>query len=76
MLQGLNTPDPVRLSRGLLESHHPVKPLLAQETLWSRNTDHLRSLNRDDSDDEIRQNAGVNQMSAAGLFSPTTTATR
>ncbi len=67
VLQGPKTPDPAALSRGLLESHHPAKPLLAQETLWSRNTYHLRSLKRDYTDDEIRRNAWVIQMSAAGL---------
>ncbi|MCX7604908.1 MAG: hypothetical protein N2036_12600 [Bryobacteraceae bacterium] len=67
LLQGPKTPDLAALSRGLLESHHPAKPLLAQETLWSRNTYHLRSLGRDYTDKEIRQNAWVIQMSAAGL---------
>jgi hypothetical protein len=67
VLQGPKTPDLATLSRGLLESHHPAKPLLAQETLWSRNTYHLRSLKRDYTDKEIRQNAWVIQMSAAGL---------
>lgn len=67
VLQGPKTPDLPTLSRGLLESHHPAKPLLAQETLWSRNTYHLRSLKRDYTDKEIRQNAWVIQMSAAGL---------
>lgn len=67
VLQGPKTPDLATLSRGLLESHHPAKPLLAQETLWSRNTYHLRSLKRDYTDDEIRRNAWVIQMSAAGL---------
>lgn len=67
VLQGPKTADPAKLSRGLLESHHPAKPLLAQETLWSRNTFHTRSLGRDYTDDEIRQNAWVIQMSAASL---------
>jgi len=67
VLQGPKTPDLPTLSRGLLESRHPAKPLLAQETLWSRNTCHLRSLKRDYTDKEIRQNAWVIQMSAAGL---------
>lgn len=67
VLQGPKTANPATLSRGLLESRHPAKPLLAQETLWSRNTYHLRSLNRDYTDEEIRRNAWVIQMSAAGL---------
>lgn len=67
VLQGPKTVDLRVLSRGLLESHHPAKPLLAQETLWSRNTYHLRSLGRDYTDEEIRRNAWVIQMCAAGL---------
>lgn len=67
VLQGPKTADPATLSRGLLESRHPSKPLLAQETLWSRNTYHLRSLKRDYTDTEICRNAWVIQMSAAGL---------
>lgn len=67
VLQGPKTPFLDRLSQGLLESHHPAKALLAQETLWSRNTYHLRSLKRDYTDKEIRQNNWVIQMSAAGL---------
>jgi hypothetical protein len=67
VLQGPKTVDLDALSRGLLASHHPAKPLLAQETLWSRNTYHLRNLGRDYTDDEIRRNAWVIQMCAAGL---------
>jgi hypothetical protein len=66
VLQGPKTADPAVLSRGLLESHHPAKPLLAQETLWSGNKYHLA--NRGGySDDELRKNAWVIQMSAATL---------
>lgn len=67
-LQGPKTNDLDRLSRGLLRNHHPEKPLLAQETLWSGNVNHIRSLGgRDYSDDELRRNAWVIHMSAAAL---------
>jgi hypothetical protein len=57
-----------RLSEVLLKNHHPEKPLLAQETLWSGNVFHIRQLgNRDYSDDELRRNAWVIHMSAAAL---------
>jgi hypothetical protein len=56
------------LSRGLLESHHGSKPLLAQETLWSGNVNHIRRFNGQDySDDDLRKNTYVIHMSAAGL---------
>jgi len=61
-LQGPKTLDRNRLSRGLLESHHPSKPLLAQETLWSGNKFHPRY-----SDDDLRKNACVINMAAASL---------
>ena len=65
VLQGPKTNDLNRLSRGLLESHHPGKPLLAQETLWSGNVNHMKG--RDYTDDELRRNAWVIHMSAAAL---------
>lgn len=68
VLQGPKTASLQRLSRGLLESHHPAKPLLAQETLWNGNVNHIRALGgRDYSDDELRRNAWVIHFSAAGL---------
>ncbi|MDO8542907.1 MAG: DUF5060 domain-containing protein [Opitutaceae bacterium] len=66
-LQGPKTLDRVRLSRGLLASHHPEKPLLAQETLWSGNVNHIRANQRDYSDDELRKNTFVIHFSAAAL---------
>jgi hypothetical protein len=67
-LQGPKTLDRVKLSRGLLESHHARKPLLAQETLWSGNVNHIRANQRDYSDDELRKNAFVIHFSAAALI--------
>jgi hypothetical protein len=67
-LQGPKTANLTRLSEVLLKNHHPEKPLLAQETLWSGNVFHIRQLgNRDYSDDELRRNAWVIHMSAAAL---------
>jgi hypothetical protein len=68
VIQGPKTADLEKLSAGLLESHHPEKPLLAQETLWSGNVNHIRALGgRDYTDDELRRNAIVIQMSAAAI---------
>jgi hypothetical protein len=68
VIQGPKTSDLAKLSAGLLESHHPEKPLLAQETLWSGNVNHIRALGgRDYTDDELRTNAIVIQMSAAAI---------
>ena len=68
VLQGPKTADLAKLSAGLLESHHEEKPLLAQETLWSGNVNHIRALGgRDYSDDDLRKNAIVIQMSAAAI---------
>lgn len=61
-LQGPKTTSRARLSAGLLRNHHPEKPLLAQETLWSNNKNHPRY-----SDIDIRKNAYVINMSAATL---------
>jgi hypothetical protein len=66
-LQGPKTNERRALSRGLLESHHAQKPLLAQETLWSGNVNHIRRLNRDYTDEELRKNAFVIHFSAAAL---------
>jgi hypothetical protein len=67
-LQGPKTSSLERLSEQLLASHHPQKPLLAQETLWSGNVNHIRALGgRDYTDDELRGNAWVIHLSAAAL---------
>jgi len=67
-LQGPKTVDRRKLSQGLLESHHPAKPLFAQETLWSGNMYHVKKrLGRDYSDDDIRKNAYVIKMSGASF---------
>lgn len=67
ILQGPKTLDRQALGEGLLRNHHPAKPLLAQETLWSGNVNHIRKNGRDYSDDDLRKNAFVIQMSAAAL---------
>ncbi len=68
VLQGPKTLDRAALSRGLLESHHAAKPLLAQETLWSGNMNHIKHFGgKDYSDDDVRKNAFVIHMSAAAL---------
>ncbi|MHB8901429.1 MAG: DUF5060 domain-containing protein, partial [Thermoguttaceae bacterium] len=67
-LQGPKTSSLDRLSRGLRENHHPRKALLAQETLWSGNVNHIRALGgRDYTDEELRSNAWVIHMSAAAM---------
>lgn len=63
ILQGPKTLDLKKLSQGLLRNHHPQKPLLAQETLWSGNKFHPKY-----SDDNIRKNTYVIQMSATALI--------
>ncbi|MFZ5831291.1 MAG: DUF5060 domain-containing protein [Planctomycetota bacterium] len=67
VLQGPKTFDLAVLSRGLLKNHHPTKPLLAQETLWSGNSIHIKRNGSDYSDDQLRKNAWVIQMSATAL---------
>lgn len=62
VLQGPKTTDRGKLSSGLLENHHSAKPLYAQETLWPGNKNHPYY-----SDDDIRKNAYVINMSAAAL---------
>ena len=66
-LQGPKTVNRAWLGRELLASHHPEKPLLAQETLWAGNTYHIRAIGRDYSDEDLRKNTFVIHFSAAGL---------
>lgn len=67
-LQGPKTFDRTRLRDGLLRNHHPQKPLLAQETLWSGNSVHIRANKGSDySDADLRKNAYVIHFSAAAL---------
>lgn len=67
-LQGPKTFDRARLRDGLLKNHHPQKPLLAQETLWSGNSVHIRdNQGADYSDADLRKNAFVIHFSAAYL---------
>jgi hypothetical protein len=67
-LQGPKTFDRLKLRDGLLRNHHPQKPLLAQETLWSRNSVHMKANNGlDYSDDDLRKNAYVIHFCAAAL---------
>jgi hypothetical protein len=57
-LQGPKTFDRAQLRDGLLRNHHPKKPLLAQETLWSGNSVHIRAnKGADYSDADLRKNA-------------------
>ncbi len=67
VVQGPKTVDLDELSAGLLESHNGAKPLLAQETLWSGNVNHIRRIGRDYSDADLRRNAIVMIMSAAAI---------
>jgi hypothetical protein len=66
VLQGPKTLDVEVLSKGLLKNHHPAKPLLAQETLWSGNIHHIEK-HGGYSENDLRKNAWVIQMSAAAL---------
>lgn len=66
VLQGPKTLSREVLSQGLLKNHHPSKPLLAQETLWSGNKVHIHH-HGGYSEDDLRKNAWVIQMSAAAL---------
>lgn len=61
ILQGPKTVDRQKLSEGLLRNHGQ-KPLLAQETLWSGNKFHPPY-----TDDDLKKNAWVINLSAAGL---------
>jgi hypothetical protein len=67
ILQGPKTIDRRKLAAGLLKNHHPAKPLLAQETLWSGNTYHIRQTQGGYSDADLRKNAYVIMMCAAAL---------
>jgi hypothetical protein len=63
VLQGPKTLDPAVLSKGLLENHHPSKPLYAQETLWPGNTyGHPKY-----TPTHVRKNLWVALMSAAAV---------
>jgi hypothetical protein len=55
------------LRDGLLKNHHPAKPLLAQETLWSGNSIHIRRNRADYSDADLRKNAFAIHFCAASL---------
>lgn len=67
-LQGPKTFDRARLRDVLLKNHHAAKPLLAQETLWSGNSVHIRAnKGADYSDADLRKNAYVIHFSAAYL---------
>ena len=66
-LQGPKTVDQKKLGEELLRNHHPRKPLLAQETLWSGNVNHIRACGRDYTAGDLRRNAYVLEMSAAAL---------
>ena len=66
-LQGPKTLDRKLLGERLLANHHPDKPLLAQETLWSGNKNHIRACDGDYGDDDLRKNAFVINMCAAAL---------
>jgi hypothetical protein len=65
-LQGPKTFERRVLSAGLLKNH-AGKPLYAQETLWSNNYTVTRRYGRDYTDDDIRKNAYVINLSAAAL---------
>jgi hypothetical protein len=62
-LQGPKTVERRKLSKGLLASHHPAKPLYAQETLWAGNKFHKEAY----AEADLRKNAYVILMSAAAL---------
>ncbi|MEX2260454.1 MAG: DUF5060 domain-containing protein [Bryobacteraceae bacterium] len=62
-LQGPKTVNRKKLSQGLLDSHHPRKPLYAQETLWTNNKFHKEPY----SEVDVRKNAYTIHMSAAML---------
>lgn len=61
-LQGPKTLNRKTLSSGLLKNHNPVKPLLAQETLWPGNKYHPAY-----TEDDLRKNGYVIMMSATAL---------
>ncbi len=61
-VQGPKTTNRSFLAAGLLENHHPSKPLYAQETLWYGNQNHPSY-----SDADLRKNAYVINMTATAL---------
>ena len=63
ILQGPKTVDLDELGAGLRASHHPTRPLYAQETLWSGN----QHGHPDYTDAQLRKNAFVILMSGAAL---------
>jgi len=63
VLQGPKTTDLDELGDGLCASHHPARPLYAQETLWSGN----QHGHPDYTDGQLRKNAFVILMSGAAL---------
>jgi hypothetical protein len=65
-LQGPKTFDRRVLSEGL-SRNHAGKPLYAQETLWSGNYTVTNRYGRDYTDDDIRKNAYVINLSASVL---------
>jgi hypothetical protein len=67
-LQGPKTFSRRALRDGLLKNHHPAKPLLAQETLWSGNSIHIKRNGADYSDADLRKNAYAIHFSGAGLI--------
>jgi hypothetical protein len=67
-LQGPKTFSRRVLSAGLLKNHHPAKPLLAQETLWSGNSVHIKRNGADYSDADLRKNAFAIHFCAASLI--------
>ncbi|MBM7583411.1 hypothetical protein JOD02_002293 [Caldicoprobacter guelmensis] len=62
ILQGPKTTERLVLSEGILKNHSRFYPLYAQETLWAGNIYHPHY-----SDDDLRKNAYVINMSAAAL---------
>ena len=66
-VQGPKTIDQQKLNTTLRNTHHPQKPLLAQETLWAGNVYHMRSAGRDYTLDDLRKNAIVMHMAAAAI---------
>lgn len=66
-LQGPKTFRRQVLRDGLLRNHHPAKPLLAQETLWSGNAIHIKRNGADYSDADLRKNAYAVHFCAAAL---------
>lgn len=66
-LQGPKTIDRIKLNQGIRSLSNPGKPILAQETLWSNNSAHIKQVGKDYSDTDIRKNAYVIKMSGAEI---------